>query len=81
MAISIKQLVKEACELTSLVAPGESVDGNMATVATTSSVIDSEPPKKLTRVSRRIKSSCSQIFHRYRKREDWQFFIRPRSRN
>lgn len=33
MSISINQLVKEACELTSLVAPGESVDGNMATVA------------------------------------------------
>lgn len=33
MPISINQLVKEACELTSLVAPGESVDGNMATSA------------------------------------------------
>ncbi len=33
MPISINQLVKEACELTSLVAPGESVDGNMATAA------------------------------------------------
>lgn len=95
MAISINQLVKEACELTSLVAPGESVDGNMATVAVnqlnraiarlnsqdyiagailtadvngsvfhfrklvegearTPSVIDSEPPEKLTGVSRRI---------------------------
>lgn len=33
MPISINQLVKDACELTSLVAPGESVDGNMATSA------------------------------------------------